>query len=88
VLKWVAHGCPDGVWTDFTYKTVAYGLARRGLVSVQRRRNSWRAAVTEQGTHYLQHGTYAPTVSVDQRQPREADEARSSGTSGPSTTTT
>jgi hypothetical protein len=59
VLKWVADGSPDGVWTDFTYKTVAYGLAGRHLVVVQRRRNSWRTTtITAQGTYYLQHGSY------------------------------
>ena len=26
VLTWVADGCPDGVWGDFTYKHTTYAL--------------------------------------------------------------
>ena len=58
ILRWVADGCPDGVWKDFTYKHTAYALAERGLVTVDRRRDSWSAQITAAGRHYLQHGTY------------------------------
>jgi hypothetical protein len=58
VLQWIAEGCPDGVWQDFTYKTTALALASRGLVTVDRRRNHWSAALTEAGGFYLQHGRY------------------------------
>jgi hypothetical protein len=76
VLQWVANGSPDGVWTDFTYKTVAYGLARRHLVVVERRPSSWRATITAQGTYYLQHGSYPLADTADQRTPLGQDTAK------------
>lgn len=56
VLQWIGDGCPDGVWRDFTYKTTAYALASRGLVTVDRRRKQWSAALTDVGRFYLAHG--------------------------------
>ncbi len=58
VLQWIGDGCPDGVWTDFTYKTTTYALAARNLVKVDRRHGSWSAALTETGQFYLDHGHY------------------------------
>lgn len=58
VLQWIGDGCPDGVWTDFTYKTTTYALAARNLVKVDRRHRSWLAALTETGQFYLDHGHY------------------------------
>lgn len=58
VLQWVNDGCPDGVWRDYTYKTTAYALAARGLISVDRRRGRWSAQITEDGSFYLAHGRY------------------------------
>ena len=52
VLQWVADGCPDGVWQDFAYKHTAYALAERRLMTVDQRRGSWRAAVTDGGRFY------------------------------------
>ena len=72
----MADGCPDGVWTDFTYKTVAYGLAGRGMMAVKRRRGSWRATITAQGTHYLEHGSYPPADITARRTPPGQDIAR------------
>lgn len=59
VLQWIAQNCPDGVWQDFTYKTTAYALAARGLVTVDRRRRRWSASLTDDGQFYLLHGRYA-----------------------------
>lgn len=56
VLLWIGGGCPDGVWRDFTYKTTAYALASRGLVTVDRRRKQWSASLTNEGKFYLAHG--------------------------------
>jgi hypothetical protein len=56
VLQWIGDGCPDGVWRDFTYKTTAYALASRGLVTVDRRRKQWSAILTDEGKFYLVHG--------------------------------
>ena len=71
VLAWVADRCPDGVWSDFTHKRTTYALADRGLVTVDRRRHSWYAALTEPGSYYLEHGNYHPeaTDRVPDRRP-------------------
>ncbi len=58
VLQWIGEGCPSGVWLDFTYKTTAYALASRGLVTVDRRRKQWSATLTDEGQFYLAHGHY------------------------------
>jgi len=61
ILRWVAGGCADGVWPDSRYKVTVYALADRGLVTVSRRRDSWRTAITDQGRYYLDRGTYQGT---------------------------
>jgi hypothetical protein len=58
VLRWINEGCPDGVWTNFSYKTTAYALSARGLVVVRRRRKQWAATITQEGAFYLAHGYY------------------------------
>lgn len=58
VLTWIEKGCPEGVWDDFTYKTTAYALENRGLVSVRKHRGTWTATLTEDGRYYLKHHTY------------------------------
>jgi hypothetical protein len=58
VLRWISEGCPDGVWSDFSYKTSAYALSARGLVVVRRRRKKWAATITQEGAFYLAHGHY------------------------------
>lgn len=67
VLEWIASGCPEGVWPDFTYKTTTYALAARNLVKVDRRRGSWSATVTEDGTYYLEHRTFPEKPSLSKR---------------------
>ncbi len=57
VLQWIGDGCPDGVWADFTYKTTAYALASRGLVTVVRGRYKW-SSMTEVWGLYLDIGDY------------------------------
>jgi hypothetical protein len=67
VLRWIGEGCPDGVMTDFTYKTTAVALQGRGLVTVSRKGGGWQAALTEVGTRYLKHGdSPAETSAPDQ----------------------
>ena len=58
VLMWIHDGCPGGVWTDFTYKRTTYALADWKLVTVDKRRGSWSASITDDGRYYLEHGTY------------------------------
>lgn len=58
VLRWISDGCPDGRWTDFTFKTTAAALASRRLVSVSKRGGVWSAALLPAGDHYLTRGRY------------------------------
>ncbi|PRB08699.1 hypothetical protein [Microbacterium sp. MYb62] len=54
VLKWVADGCPDGVYTDgWQHRIVARALHNRGLVSVAGKGASWRATLTKAGRVWL-----------------------------------
>lgn len=57
VLQWVADGCPDRVWPDFTYKHTAVALQGRRLAKVSKR-GGWRAEITDDGRFYLAHGEY------------------------------
>ncbi len=64
VLQWIADGCPDGKWpeNDFSYKTSAWALKARGLVTIKGHARTWTAAVTEAGTHYIEHGAFPPAA--------------------------
>ena len=73
VLKWIGDGCPEGVWSDFTYKTTGYALAARGLVEVVRRRDRWSAAITEDGQFYWRT---AATPQIRRRSGRGRHRAR------------
>lgn len=79
VLRWISEGCPDGVWSNFSYKTTAYALAARGLVVVRRSRRQWTATITQAGSFYLAHGHYrsgpehgAANAAVSPRDPDDA----------------
>lgn len=63
VLRWIADGCPEGKWPedDFSYKTSAAALKSRGLATIKGRGRTWSVAITEAGTHYVEHGTYPPS---------------------------
>jgi len=58
VLQWINDGCPEGRWTDFTFKTTATALASRRLAVVSKRRGVWSAAILPAGEHYLVEGNY------------------------------
>lgn len=60
VLRWISDGCPDGRWTDFTFKTTANALAWRRLVTVSKRGGVWSAALLPAGEHYLATKQYPP----------------------------
>ncbi|MBN2445532.1 MAG: DUF4200 domain-containing protein [Phycisphaerae bacterium] len=60
VLRWINDGCPDGRWTDFSFKKSAGVLAWRRLVTVSKRGGVWSAAILPAGVHYLDHGKYPP----------------------------
>ena len=74
VLKWVVDGCPDGWWEDYTYKRTTYALEDRGLVTVDRRRDSWSATVTDDGRYYLEHGQYRPDPDGQRPRPSAAEQ--------------
>jgi hypothetical protein len=57
VLQWIADGCPDRVWPDFTYKHTAMALQGRRLAKVSKR-DGWHAEITHDGSYYLEHGVY------------------------------
>jgi hypothetical protein len=58
VLRWIGDGCPDGRWTDSTFKTTATALASRRLVAVSKRGGAWSAAILPAGEHYLTNSAY------------------------------
>lgn len=66
-LKWIADGCPDGRWTDTSYKTTCYALGSRGLAVVDRRPESWSAEITEAGAYYLEHRRFPGMTLLDLR---------------------
>lgn len=55
VLKWIADGCPDGMYTEgFTHRIVARTLSRRGLVDISGHGPTWKAVSTDDGAVRLQ----------------------------------
>lgn len=67
VLRWINEGCPEGRWSDFTYKIVAIALQSRRLVSVSKRGGRWNATIEQAGLHYLEHGGFPPGHFPKQR---------------------
>jgi hypothetical protein len=61
VLSWIGNGCPDGVWSDHTYKASALALQNRHLAVVSKRGGVWRAELTDDGRFYLKDGEYPPS---------------------------
>lgn len=58
VLRWISDGCPDGRWTNSSYKTTTAALEWRGLVTVSKRGGTWSASVLPAGSEYLATGNY------------------------------
>jgi excisionase family DNA binding protein len=69
VLRWVADGCPSGVWPDETHKLTARALKNRGLVEISRPDRKWFATLTDAGRTSLETGQFPPKRRYDQ-QPR------------------
>lgn len=79
VLAWVRAGCPDGVYSDWSHRVTARALHHRGLVVIQGRGAGWSATMTDDGSYYLDHGTYPSIESGRAEAPAEtAAETRSS----------
>jgi hypothetical protein len=68
VLRWIADGCPDGRMAGYSYKTTAVALQNRRLVTISKRGGSWRAALTDTGSYYVQHDTYPLTPATGRKQ--------------------
>lgn len=73
VLRWIKDGCPDGRWTDFTFKTTANALASRRLVRVSKRGGVWSSAVLPAGEYYLTHSQYPPGHWAKRRRGQQLD---------------
>jgi hypothetical protein len=58
ILRWIADGCPHRAWPDESHKLSARALQSRGLARVTRKGKRWHAVLSEDGRHYLDHGTY------------------------------
>lgn len=58
VLQWIREGCPDGRWSDFTFKATANALASRRLVTVSKRGGKWTAGLLSAGEYYLANDRY------------------------------
>lgn len=65
VLRWIADGCPEGVWPGHSHKLSVRALETRNLASLRRRYGKWNAVLMPDGEHYLKHGTY-PGEPVDE----------------------
>jgi len=70
---------PPGVMEGFTFKTTANALRGRKLITITKHADSWSAALTETGQHYLQHGVFpnmpGPGSSKSPRTIRSANTA-------------
>ncbi len=53
VLRWIADGCPDRDWPDWTHRSTAKALQSRGLVRVRGHGVGWSATVTDAGRRVL-----------------------------------
>lgn len=58
VLRWIQDGCPEGTWTDSTFKTSAVALRNRHLIRISKKGGGWQAELTDDGRSYLTHGSY------------------------------
>jgi hypothetical protein len=72
VLTWVSDGCADGVYDGTAHRLVARALHNRGLIVVKGNGPSWMARMTDEGTHYLEHGKHPPTDGrAESRRPKD-----------------
>jgi hypothetical protein len=53
LLRWIAEGCPSGVYEDTFHRISAAALQTRGLIEVSGRGRSWEAKLTGAGEEYL-----------------------------------
>lgn len=53
LLRWIAGGCPAGVFQGTSHRISVAALRNRGLVKTSGRGPAWRAAITAAGREYL-----------------------------------
>lgn len=58
------------------HKTTAAALKSRGLVTVRGHGPTWQAAVTEDGRHFLEHGTYPHARAAAKRPAKPASRSK------------
>lgn len=58
VLRWIVHGCPEGVMEGHLHKHIAIALQDRKLVKISKGGGTWRAIASDAGRHYVEHGSY------------------------------
>lgn len=64
VLVWIADGCPPGVVEGYSHRITAKALEARGLITIDGRRQTWSAAITETGRALLERNVVPPDKSV------------------------
>ena len=67
VLRWVAEGCPDGVFAGYGHRISAAALRSRDLITVSGHGSAWHAKITERGRTYLES---PPEVRATPKVPR------------------
>jgi hypothetical protein len=88
LLRWIADGCPEGVWPDHSHKGFMRVLEMRALAATRRWYGKWGAELLPAGAFYLAHGTYPedePAEDIPAAQPR-AERPRTAPTPPPSST--
>lgn len=74
ILQWIADGCPERDWADFSHRISARSLANRDLVQVRGHGPTWTAKITQAGRALLSgEGDMTPGPP---RRVREARERR------------
>jgi len=68
VLRWLATEPADGEATN-PQRLTARALATRKLITIKGRGPAWRAALTDAGRHYLEHGAYPDGHFLTERKP-------------------
>lgn len=60
VLQWIGDGCPSGVYPpdDSAHFSSALALRNCGLIKASGHGRNWSASITDDGRHYLEHGSY------------------------------
>src|SRR5687768_3021385 len=87
VLRWVAAGCPAGVFQGYSQRVSAAALRSRGLVKITGRGPTWHAALQPAGQRYLDAlddtGPTAGTEPESASAPKHLESTTSDRLAGP-----